>query len=58
MATGTEVTAVLDVLGAIVTGVMSMVTTMLTFILSQPILLIPFGLMLIHAVIRVVRHIL
>ena len=56
-ATGEQVTAVLDVLGTVVTWLFSQITALVTVVMENPLLLIPIGVILCYTVISVFKRI-
>lgn len=56
-ATTEQVTTVLNVLKAIAEGILAMVGSLVDLVMSQPLLLIPIGVILLYTVIRVFKKI-
>lgn len=56
-ATEAEVTGVLAILQAIAEGILAMVGSLVELVMSQPLLLIPIGVILLYTVISVFRKI-
>jgi len=56
-ATGLEVTAMLEVLGSVVTWLFSQIVSLVDLVLAQPLLLIPIGIILTYSVISVFKRI-
>ena len=56
-ATEVEVTGVLAILQAIAEGILAMVGSLVELVMSQPLLLIPIGVILLYTVISVFRKI-
>lgn len=54
-ATSTEITAVMDVLKAIASFILNMVGDVVSLVMSQPLLLIPIGVVMLRTVISVFR---
>lgn len=56
-ATSAEVTGVLAILQAIAEGILAMVGSLVDLVMSEPLLLIPIGVILLYTVISVFRKI-
>lgn len=56
-ATEAEVTSVLAILQTIAEGILAMVGSLVELVMSQPLLLIPIGVILLYTVISVFRKI-
>lgn len=55
VATSAQITAVLDVLKSIAEYILNMVGSVVTLVMSQPLLLIPIGVVMLRTVISVFR---
>lgn len=56
-ATAADITKVIDVLKVIATAILDMVVSVVNLVMSQPLLLIPIGVVMLRTVISVFRSI-